>query len=440
MRVRDQLQPPQAIDGEPRPLPPAGRRRGRPGRVLRAALLGIAAVFFLGPALAGALGVHPGQIENRRLVGFPSVHSGWHFFDGFTNWATDHLPLRDKAVRADTAFAENVLRQPPDYGQNANAAGDAGVPVGAVGGTSAGGGQPPVTGVAIPPVVFGHDGTYFYGDDFRYACGATMTHAQVIAATNRLADIIHRAGKTFVVTVPPDKSSIETGQLPADFPGRSCTAPEKQDLWRSLDANPPTGYLDMYHRMQALAAASPVPIYRQLDSHWVPLAAATYARALAERIDPAVSSGTHLVPTGPQAAVGDLTKLLGTPRDNTFAGFAVQRDGVTPQPGTGGKIGGYGFSGQSSVSAPGGAPLIRQKVLILNDSFNTISIPQDRPFYADLTLLASQPLSMHVAALADAIRQNDVVVLEVIERAYGSGHVSLLEPGSLDALQAALGQ
>lgn len=54
------------------PAPASHRRPARGGRAARSLLIICAAVFFFGPALAGLLGAQPGQIENRRLAGFPA--------------------------------------------------------------------------------------------------------------------------------------------------------------------------------------------------------------------------------------------------------------------------------------------------------------------------------------------------------------------------------
>lgn len=116
----------------------------------------------------------------------------------------------------------------------------------------------------------------------------------------------------------------------------------------------------------------------------------------------------------------------------------MRRDGVTLLKADGGLIGNEGISHLTASSRS--AQLITGPTLIFNDSFNTISLPQERPFFADLTLIANQQLDRHVASMAQAIRQSRIVVLEVVERAYGSGYLTLFEPRVLNALAAALGR
>ena len=83
-------------------------------------LLGL--VFFFGPAVAFAGGARPHQIENRPLTAFPSVDKGWPFLDGLNSWANDHLPLRGKAISANTRLSESVFGQPPQYGGSTSGA------------------------------------------------------------------------------------------------------------------------------------------------------------------------------------------------------------------------------------------------------------------------------------------------------------------------------
>ncbi len=67
-----------------------------------------------------------------------------------------------------------------------------------------------------------------------------------------------------------------------------------------MAANPPSGYVDLYQRLQQLRASQGAPIYRSKDSHWAPLAAGMYAQELADAARPGLWQPQDLVPTGPQ--------------------------------------------------------------------------------------------------------------------------------------------
>ena len=100
---------PSGSDARPR----TARTKRRPRRWV--ALL-IAFLFFFGPLGAFVLGQRPVAFENRALAEFPSVSDGWDFFPNFTTWAVDHLPLRDKAVRANARASELVFGEAPSFG------------------------------------------------------------------------------------------------------------------------------------------------------------------------------------------------------------------------------------------------------------------------------------------------------------------------------------
>jgi len=88
--------------------------RPRHGKRQRAALT-CAMVFFLVPTLAFVFGVRPQNFENHRLAAFPSPAAGWAFFTGLNNWATDHLPLRQLGVQAETGISSGVFGEPPAF-------------------------------------------------------------------------------------------------------------------------------------------------------------------------------------------------------------------------------------------------------------------------------------------------------------------------------------
>src|SRR5262249_45302078 len=99
-----------ATDNPPEP-PRTGRHRATSRPQVFFAVL--AMVFFAGPVAARALGEHAVAIENRSLSPLPSPADGWAFFPELNQWAIDHLPLRDRAVEANTSFSQAVFRELP---------------------------------------------------------------------------------------------------------------------------------------------------------------------------------------------------------------------------------------------------------------------------------------------------------------------------------------
>src|SRR5450432_4720230 len=185
------------------------RLRRNPARLLIATL---AVAFFFAPVVAAVAGVHAPTIENHQLGRLPDRSDGWRSFSIFDLWATDHLPLRNVAIKANTSVERDLFRETPDYGANGTATtttatGVAGISVP----------QPVASAAAIPDfptVVGGLDGWLYYGTDFRDACNPVLSAPVVAARLGRLSQIMQRAGKRFVMVIAPDKSDIYPEYLP----------------------------------------------------------------------------------------------------------------------------------------------------------------------------------------------------------------------------------
>ena len=220
----------------------APQRKTRNRNVVRIVIASLALVFFFGPALAAAAGVRTPAIENHKLGPLPKASDGWSSFSIFDTWATDHLPLRNDAIKANTTVERDVFGETPDYGANgtattATAAGVAGISAP----------QPPAPAASsappdFPTVVAGIDGWLYYGTDFRDACNPVLSPAVIAQQFGRLSQIIQRAGKKFVMVIAPDKSDIYPEYLPVADQGVTCTSKAQAALWAALAANPPAGY------------------------------------------------------------------------------------------------------------------------------------------------------------------------------------------------------
>ena len=72
--------------------------------------------FFLG--VLGVLGVEGRAIENRRLTEFPAIGRSsvvdQDFYGAMSGFLTDHLPLRDLLVRANSLIALHVWKDSPN--------------------------------------------------------------------------------------------------------------------------------------------------------------------------------------------------------------------------------------------------------------------------------------------------------------------------------------
>lgn len=411
---------------------PAGAGRSAPDRPRRArrapqrpvAVL-LALAFFFVPAAAFGIGERAQEIENRRLTALPSVSDGWDFFDHFTAWAVDHMPLRDDAVRGNAALSERVFGEPPSYDTGESVAGIPGV----------GGAQPPAgpETATTDRVVQGRDGWLYLGSDFSLACDPAWTVADTIARAGRLARAVEASGRRFVLTVAPNKSTAWPQQLPADYRGKNCAAPRREAFWTALRSTPPRGYLDLLGPIRSAQAAAGRAAYLRIDTHWDELGAAVYARELAERLRPGLTRGTRLVPAGTVKRGGDLSVVLGRPDLEDAPVVRVDRPGVLPGPDADAPK----LTGQPAriTHSTTGVPLFRPRTLLLGDSFSDAARRKVAPFFADLTVLRFDASGR---VMASAMVDSDVVVVEIVERSLNGGEPPVLSPGNLSAFEAAL--
>lgn len=393
---------------------PAPRPRSRRWFVL---LVGL--VFLFTPAVAYAVGVRATEIENRRLTSFPSVSDGWDFFPKLSTWATDHLPLRDRAVAANTRLSEAVFGEAPQYG---------GPGPGGAGPVAP---QPDAAASAervFPEVLQGDDEWLFFGADISGPCEPLMPLDTTLARLDRFGELVRRAGKTYVFTVAPDKSTMNPDKLPESYVGDDCAPEAKDAFWERMRERPPLGYVDVKDELARVQEEGGVNLWRPGDTHWAQRGAAVYAQRIAETLDPALWRSTRLVETGPVEMNADLAAQLGTPRKDEVPGWRVERDGVQV----------IEQSESRLRSTTTGAPLHTPSTLLLGDSFTQNARPSLAPLFADARILHPAAATADPDGLVAAVMSADTVVLEIVERSVEGGDVPIADEAFLSALEAAV--
>lgn len=391
----------------------------RTGRSRRLLALVLGATFLFTPAVAYAFGVRAGEIENRRLTAFPSVSDGWDFFPEMTSWATDHLPLRDRAVAANTRLSERVFGEPPQYGGPAPDA------VGPVAPQPA---EQAPTERVFAQVLQGKQDWLFFGADVSNACEPLRPLDETIAGLTRFAELLQGAGKTYVFTVAPDKSTMNPDKLPESYVGDDCAPEAKAAFWERMRSAPPVGYVDIKDELARVQEDDGVNLWRPGDTHWAERGALVYAQEVATALDPALWQTSRIAPTGPERARADLAAQLGTPRTDVVPGWRLERRGVSvveAEP-----------SLLSSTST--GAPLYRRSTLILGDSFTQSSRTFLAPLFERARVLHPATATADPEGLAAAVAGTDTVVLEIVERSVGGGDVPVIDEAFLASLEQAL--
>jgi len=252
------------------PDAPRVRALRRPGRL---AVLGTGLVFLFTPTVAYLSGVRASEIENRPLAAFPSPATGWAFFPAVTTWATDHLPLRGFAVEANARVSQDVFGEAPRL---STAAPGAAGPVAPVPGA-----QPPGERT-YPTVLEGLNGWLFLGDDLAAACAPQAPLEQTLDGLERLGELLTSAGKTYVLTVAPDKSTISPDRLPETYVGDDCAPESKNAFWDTVLRRDLPGYVDLKGPLESVQQEEDEELYRPSDTHWGPRGALVYAEQVAD--------------------------------------------------------------------------------------------------------------------------------------------------------------
>lgn len=371
----------------------------------RKVLAAIAAAFFATPLALLVVGVRAGEFENRQLASAPSLESGWDVFDETTRWLTDHMPLREEAVRANTRISLDVFDTTPLYGQIAHET------------TSIPAGEPAGQEPAPPPatasqVLRGEDGWLYLQGEIDRACGPFVPFAEALARWRRLVDIVRVSGRRAVLLVPPDKTAIYPEHLPGDLPTRGCLDAANAQLWDLLEP-PRGGVVGLREPVARLKAETDELVYKRKDSHWNDIAALeTVRHALAGIGAPVSVRPEEIVDPGPAAYNGDLTVLLGVPESDE-----APRRKIARRP---------------------GAPRMLGTTLFVYDSYGDAVLPLLRPYFTRLeTFLWDASTAEQLAA---AIKSADRVIFESVERefTYRTSDAGYVHPRLFDVLRAEL--
>ena len=405
--------------------------RPRHGGRQRTALLS-ALVFFLVPVLAVSLGVRPAEFENRALAGFPTPTDGWGFFTGLPAWATDHLPFRDVAVRVVDGLSRGAFGESATLGPGTD--GNAG-PVGPVAPPAAtsppepAGPADPSTSIpgVFPQVIEGEDGWLYFGYDVEGKCAPAQPLTDTIVAVSRLRTAVEASGRRFVLVVPPDKTTAQPEFLPADHPGLDCAQAATRDFWRRVPAE--AGAIDLRTELRQLSTPSR-PIYHRLDTHWTDRGAVTMVRTLAEEIAPGVTRRWDVEQVRTVQSGADLPNLLGRTGVNFFEQYSLAPSGG------GDRTGRYLDDLREPVRIGTGpaSGVVPGSVVLLGDSFIQSSARYLAAGFAEVHVVSYATAAPEPQRIADLMADQEVIVLEVVERNLAAGTVPLLDPAALDVV------
>jgi hypothetical protein len=386
-----------------------------------------AVVFLLAPLVFIAAGVRAMPFENRPLVGFPRVDSGWRFFSGLSGWATDRLPFRRLGVQAEDWISRTLFGELPPRGQQ-----DTGSPIGPPTEHANQPSQAPyITQYAT--VLQGSAGWLYLGQDVSNKCVPVNTPDQVTSEVNQLRAAVESSGRRFVLVVAPDKSTMDPEHLPATFVGRDCWTRQSTAFWSRMDGV--RGVLDMRPALRDAAASTGHPLYDGVDTHWSYQGGLVMTYALAETLTPGSTAPWQVTPTRTTGWPADIPPLLGEQAQRDLQNYSLAPDGHTDRT----NYVGSDFRTPLRLSTPQGGPpvtgTIGEPVGMIADSFTQFASPFLAAAFDDLTIVHPETVAADPTGYAERLfTDRRVIVVELAERELAGGASPLLRPSVIAAL------
>lgn len=398
-------------------------------------LVGVVVLF--GPVAVWGLGARAQAIENRPFAAKPTLSQGFEMSDQFSAWFTDRLPIRTGALDVRKTVSEELFGEAPQ-------AVASGGPVGAGSGVSGGTRYAEARRLQILP---GADGWLYFGEDFVRACEPAQPVGTALTQLRRLSEALRAAGKRSVLTIIPDKSTVETSRLPKDLPERECAAMARAARYDGMRALRLPDLLDMRAVLERLQVQTGKPVYVPIDTHVTTRGSAEYVRSVVTRLSPRAARTAQLVDRRePFVYDGDLSVFQGDARRVTEPTLRFEKPGaVLAPPADLRPIPDFPLT-RSQATGTRAAPVVAGRTVWYGDSFTQRAIPNIATFFADVWRVpelsnpgASKQPDVAVSVLVDQIRQAENVVLETVERnAFGVVKGSILNPAVVDRIVAEL--
>ncbi|WNV91479.1 alginate O-acetyltransferase AlgX-related protein [Umezawaea sp. Da 62-37] len=421
----DSPTPPGSGPGLP-PLPeswlPKEHPLHRPRHGVRQTSSRVAAlIFFCVPMFLLVVGVRAPEFENRKLAGFPSVTDGFGLFTGLDRWATDHLPLRDKAVAAEDAISRGVFGEPPQFKKEQKS--EVGPVIAPEQDSPA-----PTPPSEYQDVVEGSDGWLYFGFDVKGACEPELPLDDVFQRVNQLRQAVESSGRKFVFLVAPNKTTMVPEHLPPGYFGADCAAKARDEFWKRVV--PETGAVDLRPGLQSAADRIKGPVYSKLDTHWTFDGGLVYSRAIAEQVEPGVSVTWRSTQGKVVQVPGDLASLLGQRKNVVLQSYRLAPDGVDVRSR---EVEGS-FAEPRHVTQDPSKGVVDAKVGLLGDSFTFYVHQYVVAGFSDITLQNSDFVPPDPHRTGAMLADQDVVVVEAAERSLVGGVNPLLEPEVIAAI------
>jgi hypothetical protein len=282
-----------------------------------------------------------------------------------------------------------------------------------------------------PAVVMGANSTPFTAEDFTLPCESDFEPARVDAGLRELRALGQATGKTIMVAIAPDKSSILTSDL-----GRrgsalmACSNRVRQATEATWGGRSTPPVLTIWKQLAAEDKAHPDKVFQHGDSHWTSQGALVWSRAVIAALikqgeaPRSLRAAPKAVPAGVEPATSDLYRLMGITREETVPVWRVSRPDVditSKRPPTPSGRGKPTYHAESAS-----APLIQGRTLVVHDSFFSRAEGQLAPYFSDLAVLHWADFLAYVKA--GTLPHFDRIIIETVQRGWPE-RAGWLEPG-----------
>ncbi|OLF06398.1 hypothetical protein BLA60_32365 [Actinophytocola xinjiangensis] len=401
------------------------------GRQLTALISAL--VFFTTPTFMWLLGMRPAELENHQLASFPSVWDGWDFLTGMDPWATDNLVFRGGAISAADWVSRTFFGEPAPFDQGTS------TPSGPLPGNPGDERTTEPDNPANEPdaagyrrVIEGDDGWLYLGQDVIAKCQPRRPVEETMGQLVKLRAAVEASGREFVLVAVPDKTTMIPENLPDSYAGRDCAEKATPALWSQLAAT--ADALDMRPPLAAAAEEYDKPVYFPQDSHWTNEGALTMLEQIAEELEPGVTDDWEISRRGERQSTADLPPLIGQEGKNDSTSYRLRPDGQTDR--TASAVNDLREPVRRTSDPLDG--MIQRPTLLLGDSF-TLPISSYLPAaFSDVTQLYYSTVEPDPGLVARTMGDNEVVILEIVERNIARGSLNLLEDSFIDLVREEL--
>jgi alginate O-acetyltransferase complex protein AlgJ len=401
------------------------------GRQLTALLSAL--VFFTTPTFMWLFGMRPAELENHVLAGFPSVWDGWDFLTGMDPWATENLVFRADAIQAADWVSRTFFGEAAPFDQGTS------TPSGPLPGSPGSSDEDQTTEPDNPAnepdaagyrrVIEGGDGWLYLGQDVIAKCQPTRPTAETVRQLAKLRDVLEASGREFVLVAVPDKTTMVPENLPDTYAGKDCAQAATPNLWRQLSEV--AGAIDMRPPLEAATEELGRPVYFPMDSHWTNEGALMMVRQVAERLEPGISESWKITERATRSGTADLPPLIGRNGTNEGTVYRLAPDGEDNRAAR--PLGDLREPVRRTSEPVDG--MIERPTLLLGDSFSLPASGYLPAAFSDVTQLYYSTIDPDPALVARTMADNEVVVLEIVERNIARGSMSLLDDSFLDLVR-----